>query len=244
MDTWTLGANPGTVLADGVTKVGNTSVSWDAAGKPVVTFPIPGVAGATGTATLDAKYMTEKVVVTQRRRDDDRVHLQQLSGLEQPAAQDRGVLRRPDDRAEERRGGPRPDDERDGDGQCVCGGARAAERAEGDERHDEGADHRVCEDGAADEHDGAHAADRQGPRSDGELDGVQNRLDWELHGERRAAMRSDAGATVQPGHQPDRGFRALLTLAVRPVGSSALQAGALGQGASSSTCGRTSTIRS
>src|SRR4029077_18005924 len=27
--------------------------------------PIPGVPGATGTATLDAKYMTEKVVVTQ-----------------------------------------------------------------------------------------------------------------------------------------------------------------------------------
>src|SRR5687767_13213045 len=64
MDTWTLGANPGTVLADGATKVGNTSVTWDAAGKPVVTFPIPGVQGATGTATLDAKYMTEKVVVT------------------------------------------------------------------------------------------------------------------------------------------------------------------------------------
>jgi len=64
MDTWTLGANPGTVLADGATKVANTSVSFDAAGKAVVTFPIPGVAGATGTATLDAKYMTEKVVVT------------------------------------------------------------------------------------------------------------------------------------------------------------------------------------
>jgi hypothetical protein len=65
MDTWTLGANPGVVVPDGVMKVGNTTVSWDATGKPVVTFPIPGVAGATGTATLDAKYMTEKVVVTQ-----------------------------------------------------------------------------------------------------------------------------------------------------------------------------------
>ena len=64
MDTWTLGANPGTVLTDGPTKVGNTSVTWDAAGKPTVTFPIPGVPGATGVATLDAKYMTEKVVVT------------------------------------------------------------------------------------------------------------------------------------------------------------------------------------
>ena len=65
MDTWTLGANPGTVIPDGVMKAGNTSVSFDAAGKPVLTFPIPGVEGATATATLDAKYMTEKVVVTQ-----------------------------------------------------------------------------------------------------------------------------------------------------------------------------------
>jgi hypothetical protein len=65
MDTWTLGANPGTVIPDGVMKAGNTSLSFDAAGKAVLTFPIPGVPGATGTATLDAKYMTEKVVVTQ-----------------------------------------------------------------------------------------------------------------------------------------------------------------------------------
>jgi len=63
MDTWTLGANPGVVVAEGTMKVGNTSVSWDT-GKPVVTFPIPGVPGATGVATLTADYMTEKVVVT------------------------------------------------------------------------------------------------------------------------------------------------------------------------------------
>ena len=64
MTSWTLGANPGVVVADGVDKVGNTSVSWNAAGRPVVTFPIPGVPGATAVATLDAKNMTEKVVVT------------------------------------------------------------------------------------------------------------------------------------------------------------------------------------
>jgi hypothetical protein len=63
-DTFWLGANPGTLLKDGLDKVGQTSVSWQT-GKPVVTFPIPGVADATATATLDAKYMTEKVVVTQ-----------------------------------------------------------------------------------------------------------------------------------------------------------------------------------
>jgi hypothetical protein len=63
-ETFWLGANPGTVFDGGVAKAGQTSVSWEA-GKPVVTFPIPGVPGATATATLDAKYMAERVVVTQ-----------------------------------------------------------------------------------------------------------------------------------------------------------------------------------
>jgi len=63
-ETFWLGANPGTLFEDGLATVGQTSVSWEA-GKPVVTFPIPGVAGARATATLDAKYMTERVVVTQ-----------------------------------------------------------------------------------------------------------------------------------------------------------------------------------
>src|SRR5690606_30683684 len=65
MDVWMLGANPGTIIDEGVDRVRNTSVSWNAAGRPVVTFPIPGVPGATASATLDARYMTEKVVVTQ-----------------------------------------------------------------------------------------------------------------------------------------------------------------------------------
>jgi hypothetical protein len=63
-ETLQWGANPGTLLQDGLDKVGTTSVAWQA-GKPVVTFQLPGVAGATAVATLDAKYMTEKVVVTQ-----------------------------------------------------------------------------------------------------------------------------------------------------------------------------------
>ena len=57
-----IGANPGTLLQDGVAKAGDTSLSWEA-GKPVVTYPIPGVPGAIATATLDAKYMAERVVV-------------------------------------------------------------------------------------------------------------------------------------------------------------------------------------
>src|ERR1700683_1437064 len=59
-----LGANPGTLLKDGVNKAGETSLSWEG-GKPVVTFPIPGVPGAIATATLNDKFMAERVVVKQ-----------------------------------------------------------------------------------------------------------------------------------------------------------------------------------
>jgi hypothetical protein len=57
-----LGANPATLLKDGVDKVGETSLSWQE-GKPVVTYPIPGVPGAIATATLNDKFMAERVVV-------------------------------------------------------------------------------------------------------------------------------------------------------------------------------------
>jgi hypothetical protein len=62
-ETFFLGANPGTLFDGGSEKVRQTSVSWQG-GKPVVTFPIPGVAGATATATLDANFLAERVVVT------------------------------------------------------------------------------------------------------------------------------------------------------------------------------------
>jgi hypothetical protein len=57
-----MGPNPGTLLKDGETTVGKTSLTWEGS-KPVVTFPIPGIADATATATLDAKFMAERVVV-------------------------------------------------------------------------------------------------------------------------------------------------------------------------------------
>ena len=47
-----------------VMTVGKTSVAW-VGNKPVLTFPIPGVPNATATATLDAKFMAESVVVKQ-----------------------------------------------------------------------------------------------------------------------------------------------------------------------------------
>src|SRR5262249_21533840 len=49
-------------LAADVMTIGKTSVAW-VGNKPVLTFPIPGVPTATATATLDAKFMAERVVV-------------------------------------------------------------------------------------------------------------------------------------------------------------------------------------
>jgi len=57
-----LGPNPSVGIQDGVTTSGQTSLTWEGS-KPVVTFPIPGVPGAIATATLDAKFMAEKIVV-------------------------------------------------------------------------------------------------------------------------------------------------------------------------------------
>jgi len=56
------GANPGTLFKDGVDNAGETSLAWEN-GKAVVTYPIPGVPGAIATATLNDKYMAERVVV-------------------------------------------------------------------------------------------------------------------------------------------------------------------------------------
>src|SRR5579859_3174901 len=54
---------PQRVPAD-VSKAGKTSVAWEG-NKPVVTFPIPGVPNAIASATLNSKFMPERVVVKQ-----------------------------------------------------------------------------------------------------------------------------------------------------------------------------------
>jgi hypothetical protein len=54
---------PQRVPAD-VSTAGNTSVAWEG-NKPVVTFPIPGVPNAIAAATLNDKFMAERVVVKQ-----------------------------------------------------------------------------------------------------------------------------------------------------------------------------------
>lgn len=58
--------NPGALLEEGTATIGDTSVRWDG-DTPVVTFPIPGVEGATAVARLDGRFMTESVVVTHGR---------------------------------------------------------------------------------------------------------------------------------------------------------------------------------
>jgi hypothetical protein len=54
---------PQLVPAD-VSVAGKTSVAWEG-NKPVVTFPIPGVPNAIASATLNDKFMAERVVVKQ-----------------------------------------------------------------------------------------------------------------------------------------------------------------------------------
>lgn len=61
LDPPQMAARPQRIPADVMT-AGKTSVAWEG-NKPVVTFPIPGVPNATATATLDAKFMAERVVV-------------------------------------------------------------------------------------------------------------------------------------------------------------------------------------
>jgi hypothetical protein len=53
-----------------VMTVGKTSVAWEG-NKPVLTFPIPGVPNAIATATLNDKFMAERVVVKQGAKTYD-----------------------------------------------------------------------------------------------------------------------------------------------------------------------------
>jgi hypothetical protein len=154
-----LGANPGTLFADGVDKVGQTSVSWQA-GKPVVTFPIPGVAGATATATLDVKYMTEKVVVTQGQTTTEFTYSgykdwnNPLNKIEVFYA---GKL------TERKNGAIVRDLTTDvtETWQCVCHCARAGQREEGDHGHRADSQGCVREARGGGEQVGAHTATRR-----------------------------------------------------------------------------------
>lgn len=54
--------DPGRLPDNGLNVIGNTSVAW-VDGRPVVSFPVPGVPGATAEAALTDRYMAGRVVV-------------------------------------------------------------------------------------------------------------------------------------------------------------------------------------
>ena len=95
---------------------------------------------------------------------------------------------------------------------------------------------------AAGEQVGAHAAAGRATRPDGHL--AVHRLDWQLHGGRRAPMRSDAGEGLQPAAP----IRPKTSSSTRPRGSGSwvfpCTSRSTGTRFRSSTCGRTSTTRS
>ena len=225
-DTFWLGANPGTLFADGLTKVGTTSVAWEA-GKPVVSFSIPGVPGATAVATLDAKYMPEKVVVTQGSTTteftysgykdwNNPLHRIEVFYAGKMVEKKNGAVVRD----------LTTDVTETGNVYVIAPVPASVKKA-------------ITVTGSIPK--GVFAKPEAPvnksvptPRlANGKLDftGVWqvHRLDRQLHGGRRAPMRSDAGEALQPEHQSDRRLRALLALALPADRSSRVQAGALGQ---------------
>ncbi|HUF73965.1 MAG TPA: hypothetical protein VMR74_13830 [Gammaproteobacteria bacterium] len=62
LDPLAMDRNLGGLLEAGTATIGETSLAWEDGG-PAITYPIPGVDGATAVATLDDRFMTERVVV-------------------------------------------------------------------------------------------------------------------------------------------------------------------------------------
>ena len=147
-ETFWLGANPGTLFADGVAKVGQTSVSWEN-GQPVVTFPIPGVPGATATATIDPKsYTTERVVVKQGSTTTEFTY-SDYKDWNNPLNKIGVLYAGKMAERRERSRDPRPDHGRDRDRQRLCGRARSGQRAGGHPCDRADPDWRDGEDGTA-----------------------------------------------------------------------------------------------
>ena len=123
------GANPSVGIKDGTTTQGQTSLTWEG-NKPVLTFPIPGVPGATATATLDAKYMAERVVVKHAGGTTEFVYSGYKDWNNKLNLIDTMYAGKIDGTAEQR-GGSRSDDCRNGNRQRLCRHAGAREREEG-----------------------------------------------------------------------------------------------------------------
>ncbi len=217
--------NLGRLLKDGTATIGQTSVAWEGS-KPVVTYPIPGVAGATAKATLDNRYMAERVVVTQGSTTTEFVY-SNYQDWNNPLNKIEAYYAGKIDRAARRHHGPRSDDGRDGDRQRLRGHARARQRSA------------AITPGQAAPPRTLFPSDRTvalqskdpTPRlaswetgSDGQLGRRRHELAL-----RQSPMRSDADRRLQPAVESDDGLRVRGAVAVRAE-SPVVQARALGQG--------------
>ena len=109
-------------------------MSWED-GKPVVTFPIPGVPGAIATATLDPRSITAERVVVKQGSNTTEFTYSDYQDWNNPLNKI-GVLYA--GKMVERRNGAVVRDlttNVDGDGQRICGRARSGQRAGGHQGH-------------------------------------------------------------------------------------------------------------
>ena len=118
-------------LAADVMTIGKTSVAW-VGNKPVLTFPIPGVPTATATATLDAKFMAESVVVKHGANTYEFTY-SDYKDWNNPLNPADALIPGQDDGEEERHRRPRHYDDADGNGTDVCRDACAGQRQGGDQ---------------------------------------------------------------------------------------------------------------
>ena len=117
-----------------VMTVGKTSVAWEG-NKPVLTFPIPGVPNATATATLDAKFMAERVVVKNGANTYEFTY-SDYKDWNNPLNPAEAFYAGQDDGKEERHRRPRHYDDADGNGTDVCRGACSGQRQGGDQANE------------------------------------------------------------------------------------------------------------
>ena len=117
-----------------VMTVGKTSVAWEG-NKPVLTFPIPGVPNATATATLDAKFMAERVVVKHGANTYEFTY-SDYKDWNNPLNPADALYAGQDDGKEERHRRPRHYDDADGNGTDVCRDACSGKRQGGDQANE------------------------------------------------------------------------------------------------------------
>ena len=101
----------------------------------MLTFPIPGVPNATATATLDAKFMAERVVVKNGANTYEFTY-SDYKDWNNPLNPAEAFYAGQDDGEEERHRRPRHYDDADGNGTDVCRDAGSGQRQGGDQANE------------------------------------------------------------------------------------------------------------